>query len=840
MDLSKYPIILSCCLFLFTSTILSAQASLSGQVFNTEGIPQEGVEILLTPVDAPRLLHQELIFTDGEGRFLITDLPLGPVRLYSRHPDFISTDRLVELRADGPRSEGIPAEVQIILTPLSYNLTAVEVNSERDRQYDLLRLRAVEGTAIYAGKKTEVVDLSRLTINRAANNPRQVYGTVAGLNIYESDDAGLQLSIGGRGLDPNRTASFNVRQNGYDISADVLGYPESYYSPPAEGIERIQVVRGAASLQYGTQFGGLLNFVLPSPDPNRRIGARLRQTVGSYGLLNTFASFTGTSGKLGYYGHANYKRGDGFRPNSEYESKHVYLRLDWATGRNSRLVGELTWLDYLAQQAGGLTDAEFERGINFSNRSRNWFAVDWQLYALRFESQLAATTDLTVQLSVLNASRKAVGFRTNRVSQVDDVTAPRDLLIGEFANLSLETRLLHRYELGTRPAVLLVGAKVYRANNQALQGPGTNGAGADFSLATSEFPAYPNQSAFDFPNFNLAFFAEHIFYLSEKTSLTPGLRLEVIDTRSEGSFRRIDFDLVGNPIRDETFADNREFQRSFLLAGIGLSHRLSPEVELYANASQNYRSVTFNDIRIVNPSFQVDPDIDDERGYTLDLGLRGKQGRLAFDLTAYTLRYQQRLGEVLRPETRINAEGEEVETGRIVRFRGNIGDALIYGMESLTQYDFIPQSDSSQFRLQAFVNLAYANSTYLESAIAGVEGREVEFIPRWNLRTGLRFGYRNLLGSIQYSFLSEQFTDASNAPRNPLDNVSGIVGSIPAYGVLDFSLSYRLGRFQLEGGINNLLDRQYFTRRATGYPGPGIIPALPQTWYLGVEIQLAQ
>ena len=70
----------------------------------------------------------------------------------------------------------------------------------------------------------------------------------------------LQLSIGGRGLDPNRTASFNTRQNGYDISADVLGYPESYYTPPAEALGEIQIVRGAASLQYGTQFGGLINF----------------------------------------------------------------------------------------------------------------------------------------------------------------------------------------------------------------------------------------------------------------------------------------------------------------------------------------------------------------------------------------------------------------------------------------------------------------------------------------------------------------------------------------------------------------------------------------------------
>ena len=70
-------------------------------------------------------------------------------------------------------------------------------------------------------------------------------------------------------IDPNRTSNFNTRQNGYDISADVLGYPESYYTPASEALSEIQIVRGAASLQYGTQFGGLVNFKMKAPNPNR-------------------------------------------------------------------------------------------------------------------------------------------------------------------------------------------------------------------------------------------------------------------------------------------------------------------------------------------------------------------------------------------------------------------------------------------------------------------------------------------------------------------------------------------------------------------------------------------
>ncbi|HTL06665.1 MAG TPA: carboxypeptidase regulatory-like domain-containing protein, partial [Chitinophagaceae bacterium] len=89
------------------------------------------------------------------------------------------------------------------------------------------KLKDVSGTAIYAGKKTELINLKNINANLATNNTRQIYARIPGLNIWEYDRGGLQLGIGGRGLSPNRSSNFNIRQNGYDISADALGYPES-------------------------------------------------------------------------------------------------------------------------------------------------------------------------------------------------------------------------------------------------------------------------------------------------------------------------------------------------------------------------------------------------------------------------------------------------------------------------------------------------------------------------------------------------------------------------------------------------------------------------------------
>jgi Fe(3+) dicitrate transport protein len=806
---------------------LWSQTTISGNVLNKEGLPVQDAEVYLKEVE---LLRN----TNTDGYFEFTNLQGGKYTLIVFAYEYQVVEK--ELTFD----ESLNLNIQ--LEPIkAEELSEVVLIQQREKIFALKQLKKVEGTAIYAGKKSEVVLLEGITGNLAANNPRQIYSQVVGLNIYDTGDAGLQLNIGGRGLDPNRTANFNTRQNGYDISADVLGYPESYYTPPAEALEEIQVVRGAASLQYGTQFGGLVNFKFKKPNPKKKIELTTRQTLGSYKLLTNFTSLNGTVGKFSYFTYLNYKEGNGFRPNSNYNSRNYFAQLGYQFSDKTKLTLETTFLNYLAKQPGGLTDAQFLEDPTFSNRERNWFKVDWKLYALRLDHQFSTSTDFSLQLFGLDASRKALGFRTNRVSQPDDLEEPRELLVDNFQNWGAEARVLTRYNVWDKESALLLGAKYYQTQNDQRQGPGSTSSNPDFNFANDSFPNYERQSQFDFPNLNFAFFGENIFNLTPKFTLTPGFRLEHIKTQSEGSFKNIVLDLAGNPLLNEDIEDNRNFDRTFLLLGLGATSKLSPNLELYGNFSQNYRSVTFNDIRVVNPSFQVDPNISDEDGFTADLGIRGRfEDFVQYDLSAFTLLYDDRLGEILKNETRTNAVGEEVETGRIIRFRGNIGRAFMYGLESFSDFNLkeVFFKGSEKFKLNYFINLALTQSEYLSSEENNVEGNQVEFIPAVNLKTGFNFGYGNLLGSLQYTYLSEQFTDATNAPQDINDNQRGIEGAVPAYDILDFSFSYTYKKWKLEAGINNLLDNVYFTRRATGYPGPGIIPAEPRTFYTTLQLKL--
>ena len=85
--------------------------------------------------------------------------------------------------------------------------------------------------------------------------------------------------------------------------------------------------------------------------------------------------------------------------------------------------------------------------------------------------------------------------------------------------------------------------------------------------------------------------------------------------------------------------------------------------------------------------------------------------------------------------------------------------------------------------------------------------------------------------------MAEHFSDAANTPAVPAVPTA-IEGTIPSYYVIDFSGSYQWDNWKLFAGVNNLTNNFYFTRRAAGYPGPGIIPSDARNLYLGIGWEL--
>ena len=710
-------------------------------------------------------------------------------------------------------------------------LYSVDLNEviivDQENRFINTQLDDIVGNSIFAGKKTNKIIIENTAGDLAANNARHIYNRIGGLNIFQNDDAGLQLNIGSRGLNPARSANFNIRQNGYDISADVLGYPESYYTPTAESLKEIQVVRGAASLQYGTQFGGLINFVLKKPTTKNKFQILTRNTIGNNSLFTNFTSISKKHKKFSYYSFYNYKNGDGFRPNSSYESINLYSYLEYKFSELTTLSFEVTYLKYLAQQAGGLTDKMFDEEILQSNRERNWFKIDWLLYNAKLSFKLNQNDNISLSLFALDANRFSLGYRNIRVDQVDPLNE-RDLIKGFFNNYGFESRYLNKYKFLNKKAVLLTGIKYYVSDNISEQGPGSTSYGSDFDFAYNDYPYYTNTSLYNYPNLNTAYFLENVFYINSNLSITPGLRYEYIDTKSDGYYRSVNLNLVDQPIYDTTIYNRSRNTRDFVLFGVGLSYKNKKEYEIYSNISQNYRSVTFSDITITSPTFLIDPNIIDESGYSFDVGLRGIYNSfLRFDLNYFGLSYNNRIG-FLQKKVEFMPGFFTTKTQK-----GNIGDAFINGFESLIDLSF--KNVLKDLNLGGFINYAHTISEYLRSGSKFIIGNKVEFVPEHNIKFGLSFNYKRFMASLQSTYLSDQFTDASNSSES---DISGILGRIPSYHILDFSSSINFRNTKLFFGINNLLNNKYFTRRATGYPGPGIIPSPLRNYYLTLELKI--
>ncbi len=181
--------------------------------------------------------------TDDHGKFSIKDVPAGNYALRFSGVGYQPRSQSIEVKANEKIEVNFEAEEKIEV------LREVEVSGVKS----ITGMGYMEdhGGVIYSGKKTEVLLLDSLDANTAQNNPRQVLGRVPGANYSETEGSGFPSNgIGFRGLNPTQSVETNTRQNGYNITADLYGYPESYYLPTLEAVARIEgaAIRGRHQL----------------------------------------------------------------------------------------------------------------------------------------------------------------------------------------------------------------------------------------------------------------------------------------------------------------------------------------------------------------------------------------------------------------------------------------------------------------------------------------------------------------------------------------------------------------------------------------------------------------
>lgn len=790
-------------LLLFQS-IYAQNFSISGNI-----IDENGNEIRNASVKLEYTTYSTR--TDSIGHFSFKNIPEGRYEVEIKHYDIEKREFWVKLDRDTVFPD-------IKVKTIEHELQEVIVGGS-GTSFGIARMRSIEGVAIYEGKKNEVLLMKDIAANKATNSSRQIFAKVPGLNIWESDAAGLQLGIAARGLDPNRTNNFNMRQNGYDMSADALGYPDAYYIPSSNGVERVEIVRGAASLQYGPQFGGMINYAMQQAPKDHKFEWTSFTTAGRFKLVNTFNSIGGTIKCFNYYAYYDYKQGESWRPNGNFNLHNAYLTLGYQCTEKLSIKAEYTLSKYNSKQPGGLSDAQFENDAKQSFRTRNWFATNWNILALTLNYKHNTYHQFNFRAWGFLGGRNALGYLgpTNRS---DDISQARDFIKDEYKNFGSEARYLWKYYLGKYISSWLVGARFYIGNTHKQQGLGSNGSDADYVFLN---PDSLEGSDYHFPGMNIALFSENVFNIKNKVKITPGIRFEHISTKADGYYRQTFFNQSDTAIKPEV----RNMKRNFVLLGLGISYSVWKNTELYANASQNYRGITFTDMRVVRVSQLVDPDLKDEKGFNVDLGYRGNFGKWFYwDASAFWLQYNNRIGQIQQVDAAYN----------IYRYTTNVGSSRSVGAEVFAETNILKalKVHHKAGYLSVYASYGYTNATYVKSPYKNVVGKRLEFAPQHTLRFGVHYRFRQFTTSIQGQYVSEQFTDATNARFT----ATGVNGIIPAYYTFDWSAQYTYRFAQLIVGINNFTNNIYFTRRAVSYPGPGIIPSEPLTFFVTLGFKL--
>ncbi len=592
--------------------------------------------------------------------------------------------------------------------------------------------------------------------------------------------------------------------------------------PPSEAVKEIDIISGESSLEFGPQFGGVLNYVLKDAPPDKPFQYTTSETGGSFGMFNSFNSIGGTLGKWSYYAWTEYQGFQGWRPNSEMQTGVGYAKLQFNTNEKFSISFEYSIQRNLIHIPGGLDDAEFARNPDTSTRPRNWMATPASFAALTTKWKITGKTILILQ-SVFNNSQRNLVWRNDNINigLPDSITpagayAEREVEHWEADNSTTEIRLLANYNIAGKNQTFATGLRLYAGYfNSNDRGPGTTGLDFDMSMPGA---GQTYGRAVWIHDYNLAPYVENTFRIG-KLSVTPGFRYEYLTSSVNGYFTN--WDSLGTiPSLQSSYF--RNFLKGLIpLGGIALQFVVKPNINIYANFAQAYAPLNYEDLYPGSVSEIIDPKLHDVNGYNGDIGFRGNiKNCLAFDIGGFYVLYQGAIGTEV-----IDTLGTTRET--------NLGNAVHEGIESYIDWNIMKTftSNSPVGYIDIFNSFSYDNAKYTSGPYSG---NWVEDAPQYISRIGITYAIKNFSATFFFNYTSQEYTDANNTINNTIYlSQNAEVGIIPSYRICDLSASLKIKNFVIKAGIDNLTNASYFTIRTVEYPGPGILPGLARSGYLG-------
>jgi Fe(3+) dicitrate transport protein len=754
--------------------------------------------------------------SNSAGNFEITNIPIGEYTIVASLIGYEPERREVSIESK------TPVEISIQLSERLLEVGTGKIDTLRKiydfPQVDIIGRRPslinrIPGSANIISS-TELNYIKPVTGN-------EMFKKVSGINVVDEEGAGLRANIGIRGLDPDRSRTVLMMEDGVPIALAPYGEPEMYYSPAIDRMKSIEVLKGSGSILYGPQtIGGVINYITNDPPLISRVALNIRG--GENGFFTGRASYGSTIDNVGFNIGFLHKQAEKLGV-TRYNINDITAKMKFQAGANSRIGIKLAFYDESSNSTyAGLTQSMYDSEEYFTIIAPN-DELDIKRYSANLTHDYFSSNNLFLRTTLYgytttrnwlrqDFNRKPISDGTGVVFGDTTVTGGAIYMRNSTGNRNrhfevagIEPRLNLNYLLGEIQNELEGGIRFHfeRAFEQRV-----NGEKADAQSGAIKNDEVRTGNA-------VSIFAQNRIYITNNVILTPGLRFE--NFNYERDIFRINY-------IDTSITNNSNSLE--VIPGIGINYNINNSYSLFAGVHKGYAPTRIKDA-ITSDGEALE--LNAELSWNYELGLRANiSSVLLFELTGFMLDFSNQIIPVSESS---GGSG----TGLV-----NGGETMHLGIEAGVHLN-LHEIFNSKYLISLSANSTFANSEYsadrfikINDERINIKYNKLPYAPEFTFTCLFDVTAPFGLGvHFAATYVSSQFTDELNTIQ-PLP--SGETGEMPAYLVLDITCSYDFSDLNstLYISVKNLLDERYIASRRP----QGIKVGLPRFIAAGFELTL--
>ena len=641
-----------------------------------------------------------------------------------------------------------------------------------------------------------------------------------GVVVKDEEGFGMRPNIGVRGLSPTRSTKVTLLEDGIPLSYAPYGDNASYYHPPIDRFDRIELLKGAEQVLFGPQtIGGTLNYI--GATPPQEFGGLVSGALGTRNFSKGRIRFGGHGMLLDYMR----KEGDGARENIHSKVQDVNFRVVHQLGDRNAITFRSSYFDEDSRASySGLTEAEF---ANFGPRynplkndvmnarrqgysvthaiSRGDLTVTTNLYYTYFARdwwRQSDNSDDTLGHDSSKGSPEGIALKNKRHAgervDYDTIQANRGKL-RKYSVRGIEPRLKFAYASGSVRNELETGVKLHMEKHARLQvngGSPTARGGVNYedNLRTAD--------------------ATSVFLVNKSTvgawSIMPGVRLEQIKT--ERTHRPVKEDIIDKTTKLATGSRTTSLvtgsqSLTEVLPSLGVNWNPSETFTVFSGIHRGFAPPRNEDISETSTSTEVGA----EDSTNFELGLRARPTEYSSIQAVYFRNDFKRLiavGSVAGGSLPVS-QGEALFQG--IELSGD------YKMDEVGPYfrggyTWLPTSEQST----PYVDVV--KGTPVSTSVAG---NRQPYSPEHMLNVSLGYERGGFDSHIESVYVGKQFSGFSNTT---VPNLNGQEGLIPGHLVWNLAINYAIqpsdatkrSSTSLFMAVKNLADKVYIVDRSRG------------------------